>query len=331
MTAIDGLERLETPALWRASGRDPLREVYISIGEAELQVFGMDEVALSHWSLPAIRRLNPDEVPARYAPGRAAEEELQIDEPEMITALERVLDAVERGKARPGRLRWVLVLGVFVAMIAAGILWLPNMLREQAGRILPPAQREEIGDRLMVELGAVTGPACSTALGDEALQQMKDAVLPDRVLRLRVVQDLPAPALALPGGLLLLSNETLIVQDDPAIAAGHLLATQVSAEAFPPLERFLATMRTDKLIGLLTSGEVPPNAISRHVEGLLLDPPVLADDSVLIPAFAQARLAWTPWADATGRLAPATDDQPLTLPPPIDDTAWQSLRGICDG
>ncbi|UWQ20349.1 hypothetical protein [Jannaschia sp. W003] len=329
MTAIDGLERLETTALWRPAPDAEARAVYVSIGEAELRVFGDDEAALSHWSLPAIRRLNPGVVPARYAPGGSADEELSIDESAMIDALERVLAAVERGRPHPGRLRWLLVAAALGIGGLVAAFWMPSALRERAAVLLPPVQREEIGDRLLTELSALTGPPCTGVLGQEALDRLRERILPTTPVRLRVVRDLPIPALALPGDILLVSNETLLAQDDPAIAAGHVLATRVSAAAAPPLAAFLEGIGLRGIASLLTSGQVPPVAYARHIESLLLDPPALAPASVLRPAFSQARLDWAPWAAAVG-LDAGSGAGPGAMPPALDDTDWQSLRGICE-
>ena len=328
MTAIDGLERLEATALWRPATGAQRRDVLVSVGEAELRIFGADEAPLSHWSLPAIRRLNPGALPARYAPGRAAEEELEIEDASMVEVLERVLAAVERGRPRAGRLRLALGLAILAGLAVAAALWGPGALREHAARILPPATRVEIGDRLLVELTALTGPPCGGVLGDEALAGLKARLLPTAPVRPLVLRDLPAPAVALPGGLLLLSDDVLATQDDPAVAAGHLVAAHAGAGGDAPLDRFLDGLGIGQVARLLATGDLPPAAFARHVERLLLAPPAPPEDgAALRDAFARARLDWGPWATATGRAAPA--EAPAAAPV-MDDTDWQSLRGICD-
>ncbi|KIT18136.1 hypothetical protein [Jannaschia aquimarina] len=327
MTAIDGLERLESPAIWHPAEGEQRRDVYVSVGEAELVIFGTDEAPLSHWSLPAMRRLNPGAMPARYAPGQRADEELEIEETEMVAVLERVLDAVERGRPKRGRLRFVLSSALTAAAILGLLAWLPGAIRDHAIAVLPPAKQAEIGDRLLVELGALTGPPCTGPLGDEALTRLRLRLFPNTPVRMRVVQDLPAPALALPGGLLILSNEVLVARDDPEVAAGHFVAARATAHGDGPLGRFIDGLGTWGTARLLMSGDVRQQDVAEAVERLILTPPPLPADEALRGAFAEAGLAWAPWAQATGRPVRAAASG---LEPALDDAGWQSLRGICE-
>ncbi|UWQ16497.1 hypothetical protein [Jannaschia sp. M317] len=329
MTAIEGLDRLETTGLWRPDAGAQRQEVYVSIGEAELVVQDRSGSALSHWSLPALVRLNGTEVPARYAPSRREDEELEIEEPEMIAALDRVVAAVGRGRQRPGRLRRVLTgLGLGLA-VGFAITWLPGALRDQAAGLLPPSKRVEIGRLMLDELTLLTGPPCETITGREALEQLQARILPTTPARLEVLRDLPHPALALPGGLLVLSDGILVTQDDPNLAAGHVLAAAITARVSPPLVDFLRDVGPLSLIRMLTAGTIAPADITQHIEGLLLDAPPLANGSVLRSGFNAAALDWGPYQVATGQSLGA--DAPGEMIPALDDPSWQRLREVCDG
>ncbi|MCK0166328.1 hypothetical protein MWU52_02065 [Jannaschia sp. S6380] len=328
MTALDGIERLETTALWRPEADAQRRDVYVAIGEAELVIQDRTGTALSHWSLPALVRRNPGTLPAVYAPARKAEEELEIAEPEMVAALDRVMKAVEQGRRRPGSLRRVTVGLIAGFLVGSALVWLPNALRDHARNVMPAATRMEIGDRMLTELTALTGPPCATFTGTEALEQLKTRVLPTTPLRLAVLRDLPQPAMALPGGLVVLSDGPLVTQDDPDVTAGHLLSATLAALSDPPLDRFLEGIGTMGLLRLLASGHVDDAAITAHVEGLLLAPPTGLDPDTLRAGFDAAHLAWHPWAEATGQ--PQGEVTPSEMVPSLDDTAWQALRGICD-
>lgn len=328
MTAIDGLERLETTGLWRPEVGAQRREVYVAIGNAELVVQDKAGMALSHWSLPALVRLNPGVVPARFAPARTLGEELEIDEGEMVDTLDRVVAAVAKGRARPGRLRRGLVALVAVAALATAAVWLPDALRDQAARMLPQAKRDEIGTRMLAELTLLTGAPCRSATGREALEQLRARILPTTPLRIEVLRGLPPPALALPGGLVVLSEGPLVMQDDPDVVAGHLLAAATSGRARPPLGAFLGGLGLRDLMGLLTAGDVSDAAVTAHVERLLLAPPEPLSTDALRQGFAAARLAWQPYAGAVG--LPQADVAPVQMPPALDDPSWQRLRGICD-
>ncbi|MGB3409105.1 MAG: hypothetical protein WBA67_16610 [Jannaschia sp.] len=329
MTALLGIDRLETTGLWRAEPGAQRREVYVAIGESELVVQDQSGTALSHWSLPAVVRLNPGEAPARYAPARRADEELEIAEPEMIAALDRVVAAVELGRRRPGRLRRILI-GLTLGLLAGfGAMWLPGALREQAAGLMPAAKRVEIGDRMLEELTLLTGPPCASVTGREALDQLRNRLLPITPARVEVLRDLPHPALALPGNVLVLSDAPLVTQDDPDVVAGHLLAAALTARAAPPVVDFLDELGALELARLLLNGEISDENITGQVERILVAAPPLASAGELRQGFLAARLAWAPYAEAVN--LPSGEAAPAEMPPALDDLGWQRLREICDG
>jgi hypothetical protein len=91
MTALTKYQRLECPGLWRASPEDQRREVEVRFGEATLILIDPKSgSALSHWSLPAVERLNPGEDPPLFTPGTDALESLELTDPDMIDALQTV-------------------------------------------------------------------------------------------------------------------------------------------------------------------------------------------------------------------------------------------------
>lgn len=329
MTAIVGIDRMETTGLWRPEAGAQRQEVFVSIGDAELVVQDKMGSALSHWSLPALIRLNPGKEPARYSPARGADEELEIEEPEMIALLDRVVQAVAKGRQRPGRLRRVVTGLALGATVGLAVVWLPGALRDQAVGILPIAKQEEIGQRMLTELTLLTGPPCANVTGLEALTQLRSRVLPTVPARIEVLRDLPSPALALPGNLLVLSDTPLVTQDDPDVLAGHLLAAALTAQLNRPLVHFLHDLRFLDVIRLLAAGEVTDEEITTHVERLLLSPTSVAPAPALRAGFAAARLAWSPYAAAMD--LPIDTDIPSDMVPAMDDTMWQTLRAICDG
>ena len=69
MTVLKQYQRLETFGIWHASPKEQRRDVIVSLGDATLTISDGKMQALSHWSLPAILRLNPGERPACFGPG----------------------------------------------------------------------------------------------------------------------------------------------------------------------------------------------------------------------------------------------------------------------
>ena len=90
MTALTEYQRLEGTGIWHATAADQRRDVALSLGEATLTITTFQGAPLSHWSLPAIHRLNPGEDPPMYAPGQDSPEVLEVTDDQMIAALEQV-------------------------------------------------------------------------------------------------------------------------------------------------------------------------------------------------------------------------------------------------
>ena len=78
------------------------------------------------------QRLNPGKDPAVYAPGPGAPEELEIEEPEMIEAIEHIRTVIEKRRPHKGRLRGALLLGALAAVIGLGVYWVPDALVRHA-------------------------------------------------------------------------------------------------------------------------------------------------------------------------------------------------------
>ena len=65
MTALTKYQRLECVGLWRLTASAQLREVVVGLRDTTLVLADpRTEMALSHWSLPAVERLNPGQMPA---------------------------------------------------------------------------------------------------------------------------------------------------------------------------------------------------------------------------------------------------------------------------
>ncbi|MCB1406736.1 MAG: hypothetical protein KDK01_10890, partial [Rhodobacteraceae bacterium] len=70
MTALDKYARLEGPGVWRDGPDAQRRDVAVSLGDASLMIAdARSGMMLSHWSLPAVQRLNRGTKPALYSPG----------------------------------------------------------------------------------------------------------------------------------------------------------------------------------------------------------------------------------------------------------------------
>ncbi|MCV2868268.1 hypothetical protein OEW28_06460 [Defluviimonas sp. WL0002] len=340
MTALSEYQRLESTGLWRAAPDGQRREVLVVFGDATLVISDTRTMAaLAHWSLPAVVRLNPGKRPALYAPGTDGGEELEIDDDTMIAAIGKVRRLIEARRPHPGRLRHVL-LGAFVAtMLALLLFWLPGALVAHTAKILPDSKREDIGSRVLADLGRLTGSPCSTPEGDAALARLAARVLTaGRGTILVLPTGLDAPR-ALPGGRIVLPRSFAESDAAPEVLAGHILAARLRAEQADPTRELLDWAGLGTALRLLTTGDLSDGAVHGYAETFLTEPitPVRSED--LVGAFDQARIPSTPFAYALDPSGEATlaliEADPFRsgspAEPVLSDGDWVALQGICSG
>ena len=335
MTALTRYQRIEATGLWRARPEDQRREVVVSLGEATLVITDLNDRALTHWSLAAVMRQNPGERPAVFYPDGDPGETLELaeSEAEMIDAIETLRKAIDRARPRPGRLRIVGIVASVLAVVLLGVFWLPGALKRQALTVVPAIKRQEIGETMLTRLERVAGKACT----------LQDARVPLARLaqrtRVREVAVLPGgvrEALYLPGGLVIINRALIEDHEDPAIAAGYILAERARAGLHDPLGDLLAFGGPAASFRLLTTGEITSQTLTDYTEYMLTHPrPELSDDT-LLAAFAEAKVPSTPYAyarDVTGEsvlgLIEADPMTSLAAPAVMSDRDWVMLQNVC--
>lgn len=338
MTALTEYDRLECQGVWRASPEAQRRDVIVSVGDATLVLYDKADRALGHWSLPALERVNPGETPAVYIPGPDAPEELELSDPEMIAAIEKVREAVERRRPHPGRLRLAILGAGLASVIALAVFWLPDVVVRHTAAVLPDASRADLGQRLLGHVQRVAGGPCTETTGLRALDRLHMRLLPDTPGQLVVLSGSGGPPTQhLPGGLILMGRALVEDHEDPAVAAGYILAEAGRAADHDPVVRFLDEAGALTAFRLLTTGDVSETALSRHAETLYAETPARRPDEALLARFAAAEVPSTPYAYALDISGETTlglieaDPAPDGGRPILPDGAWVGLQGICTG
>lgn len=338
MTALKKYQRLESPGLWRDAPEAQRREVVVSFGEASLVLSDpRTETALSHWSLPAVERQNPCETPALYRPGPDAIELLEIDDAEMIAALETVCGALARARPRPGRLRGAMLLAMTALVAGLGVFWLPGALAKHTASVLPAATREMIGTMALIDLARVTGMPCASGAGQRALNGLSLRLFAPQKPQILILRDGGGmQALHLPGQIVALDRALIEAHDGPEVAAGFALAEMARAEALDPMIALLRHAGLRATFTLLTTGALPRDAVSGYGETLLRTPAAALDEARLLARFAAADLPSTPYAyalDPSGEttlgLIEADPFRNAPPRPPMADGDWINLQAIC--
>jgi hypothetical protein len=340
MTALQQYQRLEASALWRPSPEAQRREVIVSIGEATLVISDPTDRPLTHWSLAAISRANPDETPAIYHPEGDPSETLELSEDEaaMIAAIEKLRTAVERRRPHPGRLRGVSLIASVAVVAAVSLFWLPGAMRNHTLSLVPDSKREDLGRALMTHLERVTGLPCVAPEGLEVLQKLS-ARLPEASGQrnaLIVFRSGVRDTVRLPGRILLIGRSLLEDHDEPDVLAGYIIAEQLRAEDSDPLGRLLQWGGIVTSFRLLTTGTLPDDTLRAYAETLLTAPPAPLTQDALKRGFERLSVRAAPYAyavDPTGeRTLPLIEADPFAATPAqplLSDGDWLRLQAIC--
>ena len=338
MTALTEYQRLECSGLWRESPESQRRDVIVTFGDATLVIKELpSERAVTHWSLPAVRRVNPGRMPALFSPGHDSGEEVEIDDETMIAAIGKVHAIIAARQPRPGRLRGLLLIGIAAALAASVLIWLPDALISHTAKVLPSATRQEIGQSILSDLERLTGRPCSEPDGQAALQQLADRVLGTPDGKLVILPEGLSTALHLPGKIIVVSNALIESSDTPEVAAGYILAERLRAESADPVLDALHFAGLRTTFQLLTTGKASSGAFRGYGEKLLKADPQPIDESLLLKRFEDAGVGSSAYAyslDKTGEstLGLIEADPFATEPPPLpllNDTDWVALQGIC--
>ena len=338
MTALRKYQRLECGGLWRETPQDQRREVLVRFGDATLVLSDPKSgAAVSHWSLPAIERINKGQEPAIFAPGSDASESLELDDSDMIAALGTVRQAVQAATARPGRLRGVLLAGTAAAVVLAAVIWLPGALVSHTASVVPPAQRADIGQRALDDLLRVTGATCNDRLGLQALAALSERVFgPVDTPILYVLPEGIEQPLHLPGDVIILPRRLIEQANGPEAAAGAALVEHLRMKARDPIVPLLDYAGLRATFELLTTASLPDTALNGYGEAMLQAAPVTLPDATVLSAFEAAQIPATPYAlaidpDGTTTAGLAANDPYKGLAPSslIPDESWVALQGIC--
>jgi hypothetical protein len=342
MTALRKYQRLESLGLWRDGAAAQKREVVVGFREATLILADpRTETPLSHWSLPAIIRLNPGEMPALYGPGAEPFESLELEDSEMIAALETVSGAVARSRPRKGRLRGWLMAGTAATFALLGVFWLPAALIERTAEMLPISKRAQIGQLALRDLTRLTGLPCASSAGNHALERIAERIFGPGAPQLLVMREGLPRAAHLPGNVILLGRPLIENSPGPETAAGFALVEDMRAKAEDPVIPILRHAGLRATLNLLTTGELPPDSVAGYGEVLLGNAsgpsPADFDTESLLKRFGDAGLASSPYAYSLDPSGESTlsliEADPLRDKPAargiLPDDAWVGLQEIC--
>ncbi len=340
MTALEKYNHLECEGLWRGppEGGDAdisaqRRAVVVSLGDTTLIISDKNNMALAHWSLSAIHRVNPKHSPAIYSPHDDSSETLELEEEIMIAAIEKITKAIERARPKPGRIRYLTLAGIALSIGALAVFWLPDAVLDQTLSVLPASKRLAIGSEVLQALG----PPCHSRLGDQALSALSMRLSGKDKIKLFVMPDLPHDANHLPGNIILVSQKLIDKYDDPGVVSGYILAEQARAQDHDPMRVLLENAGMFATFKLLTTGVISSDRLKAYASDFVNTPVKSPDYLSLAAQFQELQIRAAPYAYAVDPSGKTTfeliqSDAPkgTALMPILTDGAWISLQGICE-
>jgi hypothetical protein len=336
MTALNKYQRLEGTGLWRDTPNAQRREVVVSFGDTSLVLKDpRSDTPLAHWSLPAVMRENPGQMPALYLPGDDAAESLELTDTDMIAALETVHRAVVQAQPKPGRLRLYILLGFAAAIAAGAVFWLPGALRDHTASVVPATARADIGLTALDDLSRLTGGPCANRQGQVVLAALAERLFgPKDTPILLVMREAVTRPMHLPGDIILLPQSWLATS--PEALAGAALAEAERAVQADPLLPVLNHAGVRATLSLFTTGALPDGVLAGYGEGFLRTAPAPLADDLLLARMKGASVPSTPYAYAMDKTGAATlgliEADPFrgkTPPPLLPPADWVSLQAIC--
>ncbi len=339
MTALEKFIRLEALGLWRESPLAEPREVVVSFGNATLMLRDIKDFPLGHWSLLATRVVDRSETGALYSVDPDGAETLEINDFEMIHAIETVSSAqIPKQNRRRLLPKWVYILFVF-GLVSATVWWGPNLLRRYAANSIPLSQSETIGQDVLAQLIAQQGPGCFGAAAMPALGRfMQRLFADDKTWRLQVMPLNGRPTASLPGGQLLVDSTLLATLNEPDELAGYLALEAARASGGAPLAALLHDTSLGVTFRLMLRGNLDEAAAETTAKGILQDPglPAGRNDVAALDILRAAQVSAKPFSSALTRAgtdyarATVFDTDPTTTTRPVlDDQDWVALQDIC--
>jgi len=339
MTALDKYTRLEGSGVWRAAPDEQRRDVVVSLGDASLMIAdARSSIVLSHWSLPAVQRMNRGNNPAIFAPFDDSDgETLELDDATLIEALETIRAALA---PRPP-LRWLRLslIAASIAVFAASAYWLPGMLVDRTADIVPPAMRRQIGGAALNSLfvSAAGERICTNPAARQTLVTLRNRVL-EGGWQVSVVSGIPGFEIAhLPGRIMVIGADLIERLDSAQALTGWMVAETLADDGDDPLRDALHFAGIRATLALMTTGSLPDGALAGYAARRFAQPTVFPDAEALgsrLDALGQGPTAYAlslpasqtdlaqALADRIARRAP----QPVRM---LSDGEWLMLQQIC--
>lgn len=339
MTAKEQFVRLESLGRWYQTPRDAGRDVVIHLGDTSVTLISKNDVALAHWSIVGIRRLEVRGRPPRYGPDGGGPEFVEISDKTMVEALDRELAPSREppGRTRRPIGRWIAAAAALAAVAAAANSF-PDWSSRLAASFFKSSERAEIGEQVAGYIAAEFGESCESRHAAAALRKLSARLFPGERGGIKVISGLGVPSAHLPGGLVLVDRELVVRQDSPEVLAGYVLMERTIMALNDPLARLIREAGAGATFGVVFRGRIPDTEMRVHAASVPYRPRPPVPGEELLERFRNAGFPSTPFAlslqGADGLSEAIAAGDPLeggVYAPLLTDGEWLGLQAACGG
>jgi len=299
-----------------------------------------DDDPIAHWSLSAIREVGKSATQTVYAVDGDTQTTLTITEKPMQEALEKVVEFMRvsagGGAKKKSRVRpWAI--GFSVAALLTLIAMSPALMRDFAHRLISPQRSQVLAAEMLPLIEERTGPACDTPAGSAALSKVARRMSPDGSGKLHVLDLGDVPAIALPGGNVVLNSEVIRNASGPSEIAGWAAVGLAGSTKSPALSGLFDSGGTWDGIKFILTGDLPERAMNRSINRLLISRKVLTPEIEMAVVDSMKEASVHPAALVAGlrREGLSTSLVPWggnsATEPVLTDDEWVAVQSICEG
>lgn len=333
MKKLEQYLRLESRAWWRVSMEDAGQPVVVTLSKNHLTIVSKYDQPLGHWSLHAIRQVNPGELPAIFTPDvHDGGETIEIDNSEIVDILCEQLASDGDEIHNESSATWSLPLYVLVLLAAftGTIYYFSAPLAASLAGYISASERSLIGERAFIHVNQVVGERCRTMADDRVLAKLGDKMF-GGATEIRVIHSDHKITAHLPGELLIVSDALLHDYDQFPVVGGYLLEENLRRYQMDSVATLFRTVGLLSTVRFILQGQLNESDLATFAELQIFKEKVPVDPDHLVQSFKAIGLPILPYAYARGltELTTSRHRNDAIAAPLLHDREWLDLQNIC--
>ena len=249
---------LTATGIWRPSASEKLRDVRVMVHEDTLFLLDENGAVQVQWSIATLVRENTQEHWTIYRPKAGAMEHVQIKEQSMIEYLEGAKRQLAQLAVQKSKRLSLGVYALVAAIVAMFIYAVPFILNIYAVQMTPANIQRALGQKIVQNLSAPFGAACTQPEGILALATMQEQLQLPFVNEIHVLPLERETPIILPGGVVVLPAQLIETAVDANNVTAYVIGASIYAQEKAPLLRLLNQKWGMSALPFMISDELPP-------------------------------------------------------------------------